>query len=109
MLIPSSITPMIKGREQKDPGGNALAGASQSHSNPNRRHAPSAPMQYDSGEEAKPQEAQTSKTYDLLHTLSLAPAAASIAPKRFRRIDPMSVSKAGIHGLGTTTRTGKCC
>ena len=61
MLIPSSITPMIKGREQKDPGGNALAEASQSDSNPNRRHAPSGLVQYDSGEEAKPQETQTSR------------------------------------------------
>lgn len=64
MLIPSSITPMIKGREQKDPESNAVAGASQSDSNPNRRQAPSSPMQNDSGEEAKPQETQTSRLID---------------------------------------------
>ena len=64
MLIPSSITPLIKGREQKDLGGNALAESSRSDSNPNRRHAPSGPVHYDSGEEAKPQETQTSRLID---------------------------------------------
>lgn len=64
MLIPSSITPLIKGREQKDLGGNALAESSRSDSNPDRRHAPSGPVHSDSGEEAKPQETQTSRLID---------------------------------------------
>lgn len=64
MHIPSPIAPIVKGREQTEPGGHALAGASESDSNPNKRHAPSAPAQYDSGDEAKPKESQTSRLID---------------------------------------------
>lgn len=64
MQIPPAITPIVKGREQTGPGGHALAGASESDSNPNRRHAPSAPALFESGEEAKPKETPTSRLID---------------------------------------------
>ncbi len=64
MQIPPAITPIVKGREQTGPGGHALAGTSESDSNPNRRHAPSAPAQFESGEEAKSKETSTSRLID---------------------------------------------
>lgn len=64
MLIPSTITPIVKGREKTDTGGHALAGSSESNSNPNNRHAYTATAQNESGEEVKPQETQTSRLID---------------------------------------------
>lgn len=64
MQIPSPIAPIVKGRQQTEPGGHALAGASESDSNPNKRHAPSAPAQYDTADEAKPKESQASRLID---------------------------------------------
>lgn len=64
MQIPSPIAPIVKGREQTDPGGHALSEASESGSNPNKRHAPSGPARFETGEEAKAREIQTSRVID---------------------------------------------
>ena len=64
MQIPPPIAPIVKGREQKDPGGLALSGASRSDSNPNKHHAPTKPAQYDIADEAKAQESQASRLID---------------------------------------------
>jgi len=64
MQIPSPIAPIVKGLEQTDPGGHALSEASESGSNPNKRHAPSGPARFETGEEAKAREIQTSRVID---------------------------------------------
>lgn len=64
MLVPPPTSPIVKGREQPEPGGHALSGAAKSDSNPNRHHAPSARAQYESDEEPKPKGIQTSRLID---------------------------------------------
>ena len=64
MLVPPPTAPPVKGREKSDPGGHALAAASQADSNPNKRQPPQPSAQTDSGDEAKPVEIQSSRLID---------------------------------------------
>lgn len=64
MLVPPPTAPLVKGREKSDPGGHALAAASQADSNPNKRQPPQPSVQSDSADEAKPAEIQTSRLID---------------------------------------------
>ena len=58
------MAPLVKGLEHTEPGGHALAGMSESDSNPNKRHTPSEQAYVDSNEEAKPKEILTSRLID---------------------------------------------
>jgi hypothetical protein len=64
MLIPPTTTPNVKGPENTKTGGHALAGMSESNSNPNRRQAPWMQAPAETGEEAKTQESQKSRLID---------------------------------------------
>ena len=64
MQIPPPMAPLVKGLEHTEPGGHALAGMSESASNPNKRHTPSEQAYVDSNEEAKPKEILTSRLID---------------------------------------------
>ena len=64
MQIPPPMAPLVKGPEHKEHGGHALAEASESDSNPNKRHAQSEQVHSDSSEEAKPKETPTSRLID---------------------------------------------
>ena len=58
------MAPLVKGLEHTEPRGHALAGMSESDSNPNKRHTPSEQAYVDSNEEAKPKEILTSRLID---------------------------------------------
>lgn len=79
MLIPPAIAPIIKGREHTETGIHALAGASESDSNPNKRHAPAAHTHFETSEEAQRKETPTSSRLIDRSPISSATQAALLA------------------------------